>query len=77
MAEKDFHTAEPIHEGNDNRNEDLNILGIDLPRGNLSDVALHELDRINEAKGNLIKKTIGANNLSYEITDKAIRLPWF
>ena len=55
LAEKDFHTAEPIHEGNDNRNEDLNILSIDLPRESLSDAALHELDRIIKAKGNLIK----------------------
>jgi len=50
---------------------------ISLPRDGFTDAALANLDRIIEAKGALIKKSLGAYSLAYEVTDDAIRFPWF
>lgn len=57
--------------------EEIDTLTIELPSESLSDGALANLDRIIEAKGNLIKKSIGTDSLAYTLTDEKISLPWF
>ena len=39
--------------------------------------ALANLERLIEAKGNLLRKALGTDNLSYKIDAERIRFPWF
>ncbi|MBO5292048.1 MAG: virulence protein [Lachnospiraceae bacterium] len=50
---------------------------IELPEETLSDAARANLDRIIESKGNLLRKALGTDTLSYEVTDGKVRFPWF
>ena len=50
---------------------------IELPEETLPDAARVNLDRIIERKGNLLRKALGTDALSYEVTDGKIRFPWF
>ena len=50
---------------------------IELPEETLPDAARVNLDRIIESKGNLLRKALGTDTLSYEVTDGKVRFPWF
>ena len=50
---------------------------IELPEETLPDVARANLDRIIESKGNLLRKALRTDTLSYEVTDGKVRFPWF
>ena len=50
---------------------------IELPEETLPDATRVDLDRIIESKGNLLRKALGTDALSYEVTDGKIRFPWF
>lgn len=50
---------------------------IELPEEALPDAARANLDRIIESKGSLLKKALGTDILSYEVTDGKVRSPWF
>ena len=50
---------------------------IELQEETLPDAARVNLDRIIESKGNLLRKALGTDALSYEVTDGKIRFPWF
>ena len=50
---------------------------IELPEEALPDAARANLDRIIESKGNLLRKALGTDTLSYEIADGKVRFPWF
>lgn len=50
---------------------------VELPEETLPDAARVNLDRIIVSKGNLLRKALGTDTLSYEITDGKIRFPWF
>ena len=50
---------------------------IELPEKTLPDAARVNLDRIIESKGNLLRKALGTDTLSYEVTDGKVRFPWF
>ena len=50
---------------------------IELPKESLPDAARANLDRIIESKGALLKKALGTDTLSYEVTDGKMRFPWF
>ena len=63
--------------GEPNTDKDCDTLCIELPRESLSEAALANLDRIIEAKGNLLRKALGADSLSYELTEDKVRFPWF
>jgi hypothetical protein len=52
-------------------------LTIELPKDSMPETALANLDRLIEGKGNLIRKAIGVDNLSYEITEDRVRFLWF
>ena len=57
--------------------DSTDTLCIELPRELLPEAALANLDRIIEAKGNLLRKALGADSLAYELTDEKVRFPWF
>ena len=50
---------------------------INMPRDYFTDAALDNLSRIIESKGDLIKKTIGADTLPIEVSDENVSFPWF
>lgn len=50
---------------------------IELPEETLTDTARANLDRIIESKGNLLRKALGTEQLTYEIADGKVRFPWF
>ena len=67
-------TAAPAEENTD---ADTYDFCIELPEETLPDVARANLDRIIESKGNLLRKALGTDTLSYEVTDGKVRFPWF
>lgn len=70
--------AAPV-EGNTDAeaNTDIYDFCIELPEETLPDTARANLNRIIESKGALLKKALGADALSYEVTDGKVRFPWF
>ena len=50
---------------------------ISLPRQLFADGSLENLKALIAAKGNLIKKALGVNDLPLEITDTKVSFPWF
>ena len=50
---------------------------IELPEEALPDTARVNLDRIIESKGTLLRKALGTDTLSFEVTDGMVRFPWF
>ena len=70
--------AAPV-EGNTDAeaNTDIYDFCIELPEETLQDTARANLNRIIESKGALLKKALGADALSYEVTDGKVRFPWF
>ena len=64
-------------EGNTDAESDTYDLCIELPEETLPDAARVNLDRIIESKGNLLRKALGTDTLSYEIDDGKVRFPWF
>lgn len=54
-----------------------NKLMVEIPADTMDERALANLDRIIEAKGNLLRKALGTDSLSYQIKDERIRFPWF
>lgn len=69
-------TAAPA-EGNTDAESDTYDLCIELPEETLPDAARVNLDRIIESKGDLLRKALGTDTLSYEIADGEVRFPWF
>ena len=56
---------------------DSSKLTVEIPLRLVDEATLANLDRIIEGKGNLIRKAIGADSLSYEVTDSKVLFPWF
>ena len=50
---------------------------ISMPRSQFTDSNLKNLKAIVAAKGNLIKKALGTNELPIEVTDTKVSFPWF
>ena len=50
---------------------------ISMPRRLFTDGSLENLKALIVAKGNLIKKALGVNDLPLEITDTKVSFPWF
>ena len=67
-------TAAPAEENTD---ADTYDFCIELPEETLPDAARANLDRIIESKGNLLRKALRTDTLSYEVTDGKVRFPWF
>lgn len=52
-------------------------LTVEIPAETMDERALANLDRIIEAKRNLLRKALGTDNLSYKIEEERIRFTWF
>ena len=70
---------EAEREGSDPTQEeaDPTLVTIELPREGFTIYALANLKKIIESKASLLKKSIGTDDLSFEVTDDIIRFPWF
>lgn len=52
-------------------------LMVEIPADTMDERALANLERLIEAKGNLLRKALGTDNLSYQVNGERIRFPWF
>ena len=52
-------------------------LAISLPMDGFDEPALEKLDNLLKAKGQLIKKALGAESLTVKIVDERLTFPWF
>lgn len=50
---------------------------VSMPKSKFTDTSLENLKALIAAKGNLIKKALGVDNLPLEITDTKVSFPWF
>jgi len=57
--------------------EEISGVCISMPRSLFTDSNLENLKAIVAAKGNLIKKALGADELNLEVTDTKVSFPWF
>jgi len=58
-------------------NEDSDLLTIEIPKNGFTEGNLTNLRKIVESKASLLKKSLGTDDLSIEISDDIIRFPWF
>lgn len=56
---------------------DTNRLIIEIPQSVLNDRAIENLKRLVASKAALIKKALGIEELSIEVSDDTIKFPWF
>lgn len=52
-------------------------LTVEITADSMDERALANLGRIIEAKGNLLRKALGTDNLSYKVDEERIRFTWF
>jgi len=57
--------------------EEITGVCISMPRSLFTDSALENLMALVAAKGNLIKKALGTDELPIEVTDTKVSFPWF
>jgi hypothetical protein len=57
--------------------ESLDRLTIEVPREGFTEQALENLEKLVASKASLIKKAIGADDLSIEQTETTLKFPWF
>ena len=57
--------------------DDKDMLVIEIPKKDFTDIALNNLEKILESKGALIKKALGVEELPVEQTEETLRFPWF
>ena len=85
LREKGFQAEDPLAdciEENDPAEEqtvaeEINGVCISMPRSLFTDSALENLKALVAAKGNLIKKSLGTDELPIEVTDTKVSFPWF
>ena len=61
----------------DEPEEKIHGICISMPRSIFTDSNLENLKAIVAAKGNLIKKALGTDDLPIEVTDTKVSFPWF
>ena len=61
----------------DEPEEEISGICISMPRGIFTDSNLENLRSIVAAKGSLIKKALGTDELPIEVTDTKVSFPWF
>ena len=84
-AKTELHIAEQIDsaekatpdEAPEEESEDSSKLTVEIPLRLVDEATLANLDRIIEGKGNLIRKSIEAESLAYEVKDSKVLFPWF
>ncbi len=83
LREKGFQAEDPLADciADDNTEEqpepsEIDGICISMPRSLFTDANLENLKALIAAKGNLIKKALGADALPLEITDTKVSFPW-
>lgn len=61
----------------ENTEDEISGICISMPRSLFTDANLENLKGIIASKGGLIKKALGVDDLSLEITDTKVSFPWF
>lgn len=84
LLEKGFQAEDPLANINadDAAEEQIDTdvpcgICISMPRSLFTDSSLENLKALITAKGNLIKKALGVDNLPIEVTDEKVSFPWF
>ena len=84
LREKGFQAEDPLadcieDDATEEQTEAEEITGvcISMPRSLFTDSALENLKALVAAKGNLIKKALGTDELPIEVTDTKVSFPWF
>ena len=84
LREKGFQAEDPLtdcieDDAAEEQNEAEEITGvcISMPRSLFSDSTLENLKDLVAAKGSLIKKALGTDELPIEVTDTKVSFPWF
>ena len=84
LREKGFQAEDPLadcieDDAAEEQTEAEEITGvcISMPRSLFTDSALENLKALVAAKGNLIKKSLGTDELPIEVTDTKVSFPWF
>ena len=84
LREKGFQAEDPLadciaEDTAEEQSEPTEIDGIciSMPRSLFTDSGLENLKALISAKGNLIKKALGTDDLPLEITDTKVSIPWF
>jgi len=84
LREKGFQAEDPLADciaedttEEDSETSEIDGICISMPRSLFTDANLENLKGILAAKGSLIKKALGADDLPLEITDTKVSFPWF
>lgn len=85
LREKGFQAEDPLADCTEENDpveeqteaEEITGVCISMPRSLFTDSALENLKALVAAKGNLIKKSLGADELPIEVTDTKVSFPWF
>ena len=74
LAEAGFEGITDKSEGKELKVPEPNILTIEMPADKVNTA---NLQRLLDAKGNLIRKALGIDNLAFEIHEDRVSFPWF
>ena len=83
LREKGFQAEDPLADCiADDADEEIEAaeacgICISMPRGLFTESSLENLMALIAAKGNLIKKALGVDDLPIEVTDEKVSFPWF
>ena len=84
LREKGFQAEDPLADciaedttEEESETSEIDGICISMPRSLFTDANLENLKGILAAKGNLIKKALGTDELPLEITDTKVSFPWF
>lgn len=84
LREKGFQAEDPLADINEDDAAEEQIdtdescgICISMPRSLFTDGSLENLKALIAAKGNLIKKALGVDELPIEVTDEKVSFPWF
>ena len=74
LAEAGFEGTADKSEGKELKVPEPNILTIEIPADRVN---TENLQKLIDAKGNLIRKALGIDNLAFEIHEDRVSFPWF
>ena len=86
LRDKGFQAEDPLADcvadaddatADDESEEEISGVCISMPRSIFTDSNLENLKAIVAAKGSLIKKALGTDELPIEVTDAKVSFPWF
>lgn len=77
LKEQGYQPEEPIEVLSPQVAEDFHTLTIEVPKGDITAMALNNLKKIIESKATLLKLAIGTECLEIEETEDMLKFPWF